>query len=331
MGLRAHRLDVLRNKGDSVSRPILRRTAALAVAGGLTVAAGLLPALPALAHGAPVRPISRTVECAKGADDAGTTACKAALKANRQPFGKFDNLRVSGVNGRDKKFVPDGKLCSGNLPEYRGLDLARKDWPVTRLTAGRKLTVQYRTTIPHNGSFRIYLTKQGYDPTKPLAWGDLGAKPILTADPPVRDGSYRMTLKLPADRSGRHVLYTIWEAAPDTYYSCSDVLLTAGGAATAAPKATTKITPKPTATKKHSSKAVASRSPRPGAAAGQASPSAAGDVPVTPQNLVSGYQDDWFGLGLPAVSAALIVLSGLTGAYGIYRIRRARAIQSPHR
>jgi chitin-binding protein len=310
-----------------VSRRIVRRTAAVVVAGGFTVGAGLLPALPALAHGAPVQPISRTAACAAGGEDAGTAACKAALKANGGAFGNFDNLRVPGVDGKDRQFIPDGKLCSGGLPEFKGLDIGRSDWPVTRLTAGGKLTVQYRTTIPHEGSFRIYLTKQGYDPTQPLAWDDLGSSPILTADnPPLRDGSYRMSGKLPADRTGRHVVFTIWQttSTPDTYYSCSDVLLKGNSAAAAVPR--------PAATKAHTAKPLATRSPEPGAVAlPQDSASLAADgVPAVQESLIT-KSDDRVGLGRQITSAALIVLSGVTGAIGIIRIRRARAAQAIHR
>jgi predicted carbohydrate-binding protein with CBM5 and CBM33 domain len=309
-----------------VSRPIVRRTAAVAVAGGLTVAAGLLPALPALAHGATTQPLSRTAACGVNGTETGSAACKAALKANGGSFGTFDNLRVPGVDGKDKQFIPDGKLCSGGLPEFKGLDLARSDWPVTKLTAGGKLSVQYRTTIPHEGSFRVYLTKPGYDPEQPLGWDDLGASPILTADnPPLRDGSYRMSGKLPADRSGRHVLFTIWQttSTPDTYYSCSDLLLAAPKAAAVKPRSARAAT--------GSAKPLSSRSPEPGAVAvpaDSAGPVAGGGVPAVQDRYVTkAVDDDRVGLGRQIASAALIVLSGVTGAIGVIRIRRARAAQ----
>ena len=105
----------------------------------------------------------------------GSAACRAAREANGGPFGNFDNLRVPGVNGKDKQRIPTGNLCSGGLPGFQGLDLARDDWPATRLTAGKTISIRYATTIPHEGEFRVYLTKQGYDPKEPLGWDDLGA------------------------------------------------------------------------------------------------------------------------------------------------------------
>jgi chitin-binding protein len=183
---------------------------------------------PARAHGAPTDPVSRVVACSpEGGDRAGSAACRAAVAANGAPFTAWDNLRVANVNGRDRDVVPDGKLCSGGLPAYRGLDLARADWPSTRVTPGATLRMRYVSTIPHTGTFRMYLTKPGYDPSGPLSWSDLPGKPFAkVTDPALTDGAYRFETTLPSDRAGRHVLYTVWQnsSTPDTYYSCSDVV-----------------------------------------------------------------------------------------------------------
>ncbi|MGW5131295.1 lytic polysaccharide monooxygenase [Streptomyces sp. NPDC004135] len=191
----------------------------------------LLPwwaAAPAWAHGAPTDPVSRAVACSpEGGAAAGSAACRAAVAANGGPLAAWDNLRLAGVNGRDRQVVPDGRLCSGNLPGYRGLDLARADWPSTRVTPGATLTMRYASTIPHTGTFRMYLTKPGYDPAGPLSWSDLPGEPFArVTDPELTDGAYRMKVTLPSDRAGRHVLYTVWQnsSTPDTYYSCSDVV-----------------------------------------------------------------------------------------------------------
>ncbi|MFS8197759.1 lytic polysaccharide monooxygenase [Streptomyces sp. CWNU-52B] len=208
------------------------RTAALAVLAG---AAPLLLAVgaagPAAAHGAPTDPVSRAVACsAEGGQRARSAACRAAVSSG---VAAFDNLRLAGVGGRDRQVVPDGKLCSGGLAAYRGLDLARADWPSTRLEAGARMTLTYRSTIPHTGTFKLFLTKEGYDPTKPLTWSDLPSQPFATAtDPALVDGAYRIGAELPSGRTGRHLLYTIWQntSTPDTYYSCSDVVFPGAGA-----------------------------------------------------------------------------------------------------
>ncbi|MFI5551757.1 lytic polysaccharide monooxygenase [Streptomyces sp. NPDC051738] len=180
------------------------------------------------AHGAPTDPVSRVYACSPdGGSASRSAACEAAVASNGAPFTAWDNLRIANVNGRDRQVVPDGELCSGGLPAYRGLDLARADWPSTRLTPGATLTMRYVSTIPHTGTFKLYLTKPGYDPTQPLTWSDLTERPFAEVkDPALTDGAYRIRAKLPSDRAGRHVLYTIWQnsSTPDTYYSCSDVV-----------------------------------------------------------------------------------------------------------
>ena len=209
------------------------RTAASAALTGtaslLLIAVG---AGPALAHGAPVNPVSRTVACSpEGWREARSAACEAAKAAGGAAFEQWDNLRIADVNGRDRERIPDGKLCSAGLDGYRGLDLPRADWPSTRLDPGADLTLDYSSTIPHTGTFELYLTKRGYDPKRPLKWSDLDAKPFAKVkDPALTDGAYHLKAKLPSDRSGRQLLYTIWRnsSTADTYYSCSDVVLSAG-------------------------------------------------------------------------------------------------------
>ncbi|MER7840622.1 lytic polysaccharide monooxygenase [Streptomyces sp. NPDC096040] len=220
---------------------------------GAAVAAPLLLltcAASARAHGAPTDPVSRVYACSPSGGSAATAACKAAIAASGQNFVAWDNLRVAGVNGRDRQMIPDGRLCSGNLPAYKGLDLARTDWPATRLTPGARMTMTYASTIAHAGTFKLYLTKQGYDPAKPLKWAELPAQPFAEfKDPPLTNGAYHFSATLPADRTGRQMLYTIWQnsSTTDTYYSCSDVVFTAekGGGTTASTRPRTTPTPSP--------------------------------------------------------------------------------------
>jgi predicted carbohydrate-binding protein with CBM5 and CBM33 domain len=305
----------------------IRRLAA--VSGALAVAA-LVPALPASAHGAPTTPISRTAACAAGGGTAtGTAACKAARKANGGPFGTFDNLRVPNVNGDDRKFVPDGKLCSGGLPGFQGLDLPRDDFPSTPVTSGEKLRVKYVATLPHEGTFRIYITKAGFNPKKRLKWDDLGGSPIATVkDPPLRDGSYVMSAKLPK-RTGRHILYIVWQTSStvDTYYSCSDLVF-APAAPPAAPAAAS-TTPKPRASTKSSTGRAAGQTTgrTDSKASGQTTPKAAGAPapPVDARNIVPLGDESRVTLGHQIVAgalllAALVVL--VAGLGGILRKRR---------
>jgi chitin-binding protein len=323
----------------------VRRSAAAVAAAGFIAAVGVWPTA-AQAHGAPVSPINRASVCAVAGGSEDLPVCRAALAANARPFGNFDNLRVPGVAGKDKQFIPDGQLCSASLPEFRGLDLARTDWPATKVTAGAALPVQYRATIPHRGSFRFYLTRSGWNPQTPLRWQDLGADPILTVtDPPLTDGSYRMTANLPDGLSGRHLLYTVWQNSdtPDTYYSCSDLLVVGGGGSAgggngavparpgpsrpaAADTPAGGPTPRPQLTvapKATSPAPEVLAAPVPGAGPGVARESWLG----RPQPIL----DDRIALGQQLVSAALVVIVGVTAGLAVIRMRAARAAQGVHR
>ncbi|MFI8070828.1 lytic polysaccharide monooxygenase [Streptomyces sp. NPDC086033] len=301
-----------------------RRTSA-AVAALSPFLLTVFAAAPAQAHGAPTDPVSRVFACSPDGGSSGTAACRAAVAANGASFTAWDNLRVANVNGRDRQTIPDGKLCSGGLPAYRGLDLARSDWPSTRLTPGATMTMKYASTIPHTGTFRMYLTEPGYDPSKPLKWSDLPEQPFAQVkDPALTDGAYRIRMTLPKDRTGRQVLYTIWQnsSTADTYYSCSDVVFPAaadkggdgGGASAAASPTRSKAAEKQPA--KSPAPATASPTPTPSVAR-----SAGGVVPdATP---VAADADPASGPSAPMLAggaAAVLVLTG--GAALALRLRR---------
>ncbi|HEX5740252.1 MAG TPA: lytic polysaccharide monooxygenase [Pilimelia sp.] len=205
----------------------VRRLAAAFAAAAL---AGALPAAAAGAHGTLQLPASRGYACGpEGGAAAQSAACRAARAAG--DIAEWDNLRVADVAGRDREVIPDGRLCSAGIDRYAGLDLPRADWPATRLQAGSPVTVRYRTTIPHRGTFRLHLTTDRYDPGRRLRWSDLEPTPFLSVtDPRLVGGAYTLTGRLP-DRAGRHLIYVIWQNSdtPDTYYSCADVVLAAAG------------------------------------------------------------------------------------------------------
>ncbi|MCF6522489.1 lytic polysaccharide monooxygenase [Streptomyces sp. JJ36] len=212
-----------------------RRTAASVAAFGLTpLALSLVTAAPAAAHGSMSDPVSRVSACfAEGPENPRSAACKAAIAAGgTQAFYDWNEVNLANADGRHREIVPDGELCSAGREKYRGLDLPRADWPATAMTSG-KHTFRYRATAPHRGGFALYLTKEGYDPAKPLKWSDLEEKPFATVqDPKLAGGHYVFEGTVP-ERSGRHLVYSIWQRSdsPEAFYTCSDVVF--GGEASA--------------------------------------------------------------------------------------------------
>ena len=288
---------------------------------GAAVVAGLLPSVPAFAHGAPTSPISRSAACAGGGSKTGTAACKAALKANGGAFGSFDNIRVPDVDGDDKKFVPDGELCGGGLDAFKGLNIARDDFPATAVTSGKTLSIKYRATIAHQGSFRVYLTGQGYSPTRKLAWGDLGSKLTDVANPPLTDGAFQFKVKLPA-RTGRQILFIVWQTSntPDTYYSCSDLAFPAAPATRKAVPAVTKAAATKKATAPASTAPSRTAEAAPLAATAPTSEAAAQAAP----NLTPVSDNTKVTLGHQILIGALVLAVGALAVAGFGRLRRRR-------
>ncbi|MEV7690439.1 lytic polysaccharide monooxygenase auxiliary activity family 9 protein [Streptomyces bungoensis] len=201
-----------------------RQAAAVAVAAlGLTA----LAAVPASAHGSMSVPVSRVAQCyAEGPEHPRSAACRAAVAAGgTQALYDWNGIRIGDAAGRHRRLVADGRLCSAGDEEFKGLDLARADWPATRVHSG-PYTFRYQVTAPHKGTFTVYATKPGYDPAKPPAWADLDlARPVATAvDPVASGGFYTFSGTLP-ERTGRQLLYAVWQRSdsPEAFYSCSDV------------------------------------------------------------------------------------------------------------
>ncbi|MEU0770972.1 lytic polysaccharide monooxygenase auxiliary activity family 9 protein [Streptomyces albogriseolus] len=209
-----------------------RRKAAVAVIGLAPLALTGLAAAPAAAHGSMGDPVSRVFQCfGEGPESPTSEACKAAVAAGgTQALYDWNGVRIGDAGGRHQELIPDGKLCSAGNEAFKGLDLARADWPATSVSSGEH-TFKYRVTAPHKGTFTVYITKPGYDPAQPLAWDDLDlANPVATfTDPAAVDGFYTFSGALP-ERSGRQLLYAVWQRSdsPEAFYSCSDV--TFGGA-----------------------------------------------------------------------------------------------------
>ncbi|MER5554273.1 lytic polysaccharide monooxygenase [Streptomyces sp. NPDC002793] len=210
-----------------------RLAATAAVLGAAPLALAGLSAAPAAAHGSLSDPVSRVSACfAEGPENPRSAACKAAVAAGgTQALYDWNGVNIANAAGKHRELIPDGKLCSANNDKFKGLDLPRADWPSTPVTAGSH-TFRFRATAPHKGSFELYLTKAGYDPTQPLKWSDLQEKPFATAtDPTLENGSYVFDGTVP-EASGRQLIYTVWQRSDsaEAFYACSDVVFGGEGA-----------------------------------------------------------------------------------------------------
>ncbi|MFE4589882.1 lytic polysaccharide monooxygenase auxiliary activity family 9 protein [Streptomyces laurentii] len=220
-----------------------RRTSALAaVAASAAAALTALTPTVAQAHGAVFNPVSRIAACyAEGPETPKSQVCKDLVAdSGTQPLYDWNEVNIANADGNHKALIPDGKLCSANREKYRALDWARSDWPATAVSAGT-YGFKIRVTAPHSGTMTMYVTKQGFDPTKPLKWSDLDPTPaaVYNTTRTSADGYYAFNGNLPS-RTGRHIVYMVWQRndSPEAFYSCSDV--TFGGGTTTASAAAAK-------------------------------------------------------------------------------------------
>ncbi|MFD8497174.1 lytic polysaccharide monooxygenase [Amycolatopsis sp. NPDC059657] len=227
----------------------MRRTRRLALLSALALALSTMAGIaigntPASAHGALMKPGSRTFFCWKdGLTPQGNLipqnpACAAAAAASgtNPLYNWFSVLRSDG-DGRTRGFIPDGQLCSGGNQTFDGWNLPRDDWPQTHLTAGSDFKWAYNAWAAHPGWFYLYVTKDTWSPTRALTWNDLEDQPFLSVDhPPLTgpvgsvDGQYNWAGKLPAGKIGKHIIYSVWKRSDskETFYGCSDVTFDGG-------------------------------------------------------------------------------------------------------
>jgi chitin-binding protein len=182
-------------------------------------------ATPVYAHGSMQNPMSRVYECyLEGPEAPKSAACRAALAAGgSQAFYDWPEVNLLNAAGQSRSIIPDGHLCSAGRAKYQGFDLPRRDWPATTLPTSGSYTFTWLPTVKHRGSFQLYVTRDGYDPTQPLRWSDLEATPFATISDP---DAYSVTAPIPAGKHGRHLIYVIWQRSdsPEAFYSCSDVV-----------------------------------------------------------------------------------------------------------
>jgi len=122
---------------------------------------------------------------------------------------------------------PDGQLASAGISQYSQLDRQSLNaWTKTPITAGKNTFTWYHTAPHKTVNWRWYMTKQDWNPNKPLTRDQFESTPFCTVNgnglaPAQRQG---MTCNVP-QRTGYQVIYAVWEIADTTnsFYQAIDV------------------------------------------------------------------------------------------------------------
>jgi chitin-binding protein len=219
------------SRSTTARRPLALR--ALAVAATAAVLLTTPFATGASAHGSVVDPATRNYGCLERWGDRHLAPemqqedpmCYQAWQADPNAMWNWNGLYRENVGGNHQGVIPNGQLCSGGRTQggrYAAMD-AVGAWVAAQKSTS--FTINLRDEARHGADYiRVYVTRQGFDPlTQPLGWNNLE---LVTTTPRFAPaGNYTFSVNAPG-RSGRHIVYTIWQAShlDQPYYLCSDVI-----------------------------------------------------------------------------------------------------------
>ncbi|WP_173134269.1 lytic polysaccharide monooxygenase auxiliary activity family 9 protein [Kibdelosporangium persicum] len=189
----------------------------------------------ASAHGSTTDPPSRNYGCwARWGSDfqnpemaTKDPMCWQAWQHDTNAMWNWNGLYRENVGGNHQGTIPNGQLCSGGRTgdgRYNSLD-AVGAWQMANKSNRFTLTVTDQAR--HGADYLyVYVTRQGFNPlTQPLGWNNLEL--VAQTGKLAPAGTYQVNVNA-GSRSGRHVVYTIWQAShmDQSYYFCSDVNFT---------------------------------------------------------------------------------------------------------
>lgn len=223
--MRSPKTDQPGGRSRSATRPLVR---ALVLASALI--AGMLPFTGAAqAHGTIVNPATRAYHCwqqwgsqhMNPAMQQEDPMCYQAFQANPDTMWNWMSALRDGLGGQFQARTPDGQLCSNGLSRNSSLDNPGP-WKATNISSN--FTVQLYDQASHGADyFRVYVSKQGFDPTtQRLGWGNLDFITQTGRYAPSQNISFNVST---SGYSGRHILFVIWQAShlDQAYMWCSDV------------------------------------------------------------------------------------------------------------
>ncbi|WP_326554470.1 lytic polysaccharide monooxygenase auxiliary activity family 9 protein [Micromonospora sp. NBC_01813] len=246
---------------NTARRPLGLYALVVAVAAALLLTTAL--ANVASAHGSVIGPASRNYDCLDrwgGNHMAPQMAtedpmCYQAWQANAGAMWNWNGLYREGVGGNHQGAIPNGQLCSGGRTEggrYNAMDTIG-NWHATSIN--NSFSLRLFDQASHGADYiRVYVTQQGFSPTtQALGWNNLELVAQIGNTPASRWQSVPsgVQIDIPVNapgRTGRHMVYTIWQAShmDQSYYFCSDVNF--GGTGSTPPPTTAPPTTAPPTT-----------------------------------------------------------------------------------
>ncbi|WP_089695525.1 lytic polysaccharide monooxygenase [Chryseobacterium culicis] len=189
----------------------------------------LIPSLIHLsAHGYVVSPASRGYQ---GSLDKASLGYSTAFGIYGSVINEPGSLEAP--KGFPASGPADGKIASanGSIGGDTTLDIQTADrWKKTNITTGINSFIWKYLAYHATAKWHYYMTKQGWDPNKPITRQDLELIGTIAHNgtPPQDNVSHQITV--PANRTGYHIILAVWDVADTTnaFYNVIDVNVTSG-------------------------------------------------------------------------------------------------------
>lgn len=181
----------------------------------------LLSPLLVQAHGYIEAPKSRAFMCKTQEN----TACGAI---------QYEPQSVEGPKGFPEAGPADDKIASGGLAEFSELNAQTPErWEKVALQVGRNDFTWYLTAGHMTQDWRYYMTKQGWNSNRELRRDSFDLEPFCTINggfAPISDTYVKHSCAIPPDRSGYHVILSVWTIADtdNAFYQVIDADIQAG-------------------------------------------------------------------------------------------------------
>lgn len=178
-------------------------------------------------HGAMLHPIARQYYCYKQGENPTSKLCRDFYNQGGTYNWNAIRTNVRDTNNYESE-IPNGTICS--LGTYRALEEMPGDISApTPLVAGQLEQFKYHATVAHKTDrIDFYITKNGYDRSKPISWDSLD-KFCTIPGSSLSTGKnivWNFSCKIPANRRGLHEIVSVWVTATGTgeiFNGCSDV------------------------------------------------------------------------------------------------------------
>ncbi|QZN95690.1 lytic polysaccharide monooxygenase auxiliary activity family 9 protein [Symbiopectobacterium purcellii] len=122
--------------------------------------------------------------------------------------------------------VPDGRIFSGgqtannrDIVNLTDDELEMRHgvrWPRTNVESGQYLPISWNHTVVHaTRGYRYFITRNGWDPTRRATRADFEDAPfasVINRTPPLNTLPTQ-TIKLPTNKTGHHIILSVWMVA----------------------------------------------------------------------------------------------------------------------